>query len=65
VTVKPVVASDPAETLTIDGDALSAALQYGATAGLPGLVEFLENLNEKRHHRTRDGSWRVSVGSGR
>ena len=65
VNVKPVVPSDPIETLTIEGDALSQALQYGATAGLPGLVEFLEDLNEKRHRRARDGSWRVSVGSGR
>lgn len=65
VNVKPINPSDPVETLTIEGDALSQALQYGATAGLPGLIDFLENLNEKRHHRARDGSWRVSVGSGR
>lgn len=64
VSLKPIIPSDPVETLAIDGAALNEGLQYAQTSGLPGVVEFLEDLTEKRHGRERDGSWRVSVGSG-
>lgn len=52
------------EVLLVESDALNEGLQYGPTAGLGGLVEWLEALQEAKHHRVRDGSWRVSVGSG-
>lgn len=58
------VPGDPVETLTIEADALSEGLQYGATAGLPSLNRWLENLQEMRHKRPKDGSWRLSLGSG-
>lgn len=58
------VPGDPVETLTIEADALSEGLQYGATAGLPSLNKWLENLQETRHKRPKDGSWRLSLGSG-
>ena len=58
------VPGDPVETLTIEADALSEGLQYGATAGLPSLNKWLENLQEMRHKRPKDGSWRLSLGSG-
>lgn len=64
VTLKPVIPGAPSDTLVVESDALNEGLQYGPTAGLGGLVEWLEVLQEKKHHRTRDGSWRVSVGSG-
>ncbi|KAL8283103.1 hypothetical protein RQP46_005881 [Phenoliferia psychrophenolica] len=64
VTLKPVIPGAPEETLLIESDALNEGLQYGPTAGLGGLVEWLEVLQEKKHNRVRDGSYRVSVGSG-
>lgn len=63
VTLKP-VGNEPAETLVIESDALDEGLQYGPTAGLGGLVEWIERLQELKHGRKRDGSWRVSLGSG-
>ncbi|KAJ8297149.1 Aminotransferase tdiD [Rhodotorula toruloides] len=64
VDLKPIIPGDPVETLTIESDALSEGLQYGATAGLPSLNKWLENLQEVRHKRARDGSWGLSLGSG-
>ncbi|GAA5850864.1 hypothetical protein JCM9279_006221 [Rhodotorula babjevae] len=64
VDLKPIIPGDPVETLTVESDALNEALQYGATAGLPNLVKWIENLQETRHKRAKDGSWRVSLGSG-
>lgn len=64
VTLKPVVPGDPEETLVVESAALTEGLQYGPTAGLGGVVDWLEELQQHRHNRTRDGSWRVSVGSG-
>ena len=58
------VPGDPVENLTIEADTLSEGLQYGATAGLPSLNKWLENLQETRHKRPKDGSWRLSLGSG-
>lgn len=57
------------QTLTLDGAPLAEALQYGPTAGIPGLVRWLTNLQEEVHHRKRGGTaenaeWAVSVGSG-
>ncbi|KAI5480025.1 AP endonuclease 2 [Pseudohyphozyma bogoriensis] len=63
VTLKPVADEEP-ETLTVETDALNEALQYGPTAGLGGLVNWIEDMEEKVHSRPRDGSWRVSLGSG-
>jgi len=48
----------------VESDALTEGLQYGPTAGLGGLVKWLENLQETKHSRKKDGSWQVSVGSG-
>jgi len=52
------------EELIVESDALTEGLQYGPTAGLAGLVKWLENLQEVKHVRKKDGSWQVSVGSG-
>ncbi|BGP36336.1 hypothetical protein JCM10449v2_000236 [Rhodotorula kratochvilovae] len=64
VDLKPIIPGDPVETLTVESDALNEALQYGATAGLPDLNKWIENLQEVRHKRPKDGSWRVTLGSG-
>ncbi|GAA6055551.1 hypothetical protein JCM3770_006782 [Rhodotorula araucariae] len=64
VDLKPIIPGDPVETLTVESDALNEALQYGATSGLPSLNKWIENLQEVRHQRVKDGSWRVSLGSG-
>ncbi|GAA5922353.1 hypothetical protein JCM1841_003080 [Sporobolomyces salmonicolor] len=64
VSLKPIIPTDQPEQLVVESEALTEGLQYGPTAGLGGLVKWLENLQEKRHQRALDGSWRVSVGSG-
>ncbi|GAA5912662.1 hypothetical protein JCM5296_006047 [Sporobolomyces johnsonii] len=64
VSLKPIIPTDQPEQLVVESEALTEGLQYGPTAGLGGLVKWLENLQEKRHQRAQDGSWRVSVGSG-
>ncbi|KAK7682478.1 hypothetical protein QCA50_014278 [Cerrena zonata] len=58
--------SDPAKetTSTITGDALVEGLQYGPTAGIPALLEWLYGLQEKSHNRKRSADWRINVGSG-
>lgn len=50
--------------LTIDGQDLSDALQYGPTPGLIPFREFLTELQEKVHHRPRGADWAVAVGTG-
>ncbi|PPQ63942.1 hypothetical protein CVT24_009117 [Panaeolus cyanescens] len=56
--------ADKETALTIKGDELSAALQYGDTAGLKGLVDWITGLQEFSHGRKRGEGWRVSIGSG-
>ncbi|KAH8917737.1 PLP-dependent transferase [Atractiella rhizophila] len=63
VTIK----SAPPVTLTLSENELNEALQYGPTAGLPGLVKWLIGLQEQEHGRSWEGegrSWKVSIGSG-
>lgn len=64
VSLKPIIPGDTVEVLTIDGDHLTEALQYSATAGLPQLCKWIEELQTKVHKRVKDDTWRVSVGSG-
>ncbi|GAA5877268.1 hypothetical protein JCM16303_006222 [Sporobolomyces ruberrimus] len=64
VSLKPLIPTDKPEQLVVESDALTEGLQYGPTAGLSGLVKWLENLQETKHSRKKDGSWQVSVGSG-
>ncbi|PWN48502.1 PLP-dependent transferase [Violaceomyces palustris] len=60
-------------TVTIEGDDLESALQYGPTSGLTKLVDWMEEFQSKVHARprtsvkdTKDASdrWRVSFGNG-
>lgn len=52
------------QILTIGGKELDAALQYGPTAGIPSLLEWIWGLQEFAHGRKRGEGWRPSVGSG-
>ena len=58
--------TDPtkSEILTIDQEELVTALQYGPTAGMPSLLEWIWGLQEFAHGRKRGEGWRPSVGSG-
>lgn len=50
--------------LTIDGEDLSDALQYGPTPGLTPFRAFLTDLQETVHKRPRGHDWSVAVGTG-
>lgn len=52
------------EILTIGQEELEPALQYGPTAGIPSLLEWIWGLQEFAHGRKRGEGWRSSVGSG-
>jgi hypothetical protein len=51
-------------TLTIDGTELEQGLQYGDTAGLKSLLDWIQGLQELNHGRHKDEGWRISIGSG-
>ncbi|KAG8982843.1 hypothetical protein FRB90_006512, partial [Tulasnella sp. 427] len=56
---------DKSTTLTLDGEALAEALQYGDTPGIPKFVDWLCGLQERYHGRNLDGEgWSLSVGCG-
>lgn len=52
------------DNYTITGEALTEALQYSDTSGLPQLINWLTDLQEKSHGRKRNEGWRLSVGAG-
>jgi len=51
-------------TLTIDGVDLAQGLQYGDTAGLKSLLDWIHGLQELNHGRRKGEGWRISIGSG-
>lgn len=57
--------SEGVVNLRIEGEALETALQYGPSAGIGALLDWLTNLQEEVHgrNRAREG-WSVTVGSG-
>jgi tryptophan aminotransferase len=55
---------DEESTLTIDGTELEQGLQYGDTAGLKSLLDWIQGLQELNHGRKKDEGWRISIGSG-
>jgi len=57
---------DPSGTTscTIDGAALSEALQYSATSGMPQLLDWLAGLQTAFHGRKKGEGWKISMGSG-
>lgn len=50
--------------LTLDGDDLAQCLQYGDTAGLESLLNWIRGLQEVNHGRKKNEGWRISIGSG-
>ena len=61
------------ETIAIEGKDLEVALQYSATAGIPKLVDWIEEFQSNIHHRPRvqrgdsntpGQAWRCSFGNG-
>ena len=58
--------SNPQEEvkLTLDGDDLAQGLQYGDTAGLKPLLDWIGGLQEANHGRRKNEGWRISIGSG-
>ena len=58
--------SNPQEEvkLTLDGDDLAQSLQYGDTAGLKPLLDWIGGLQEVNHGRKKNEGWRISIGSG-
>lgn len=50
--------------LTVDGSDLAQGLQYGDTAGLKPLLNWIAGLQEVNHGRRRSEGWKISIGSG-
>ena len=48
----------------ISGKALADGLQYGPTAGLPNLSNWVYGLQAREHGRAQGEGWRLSIGSG-
>ena len=48
----------------VSGEALAEGLQYGPTAGIPSLIDWVYGLQEHEHGRKKGEGWRVSIGSG-
>ena len=58
--------ADPSQEIKteIDSVTLAEGLQYGPTAGLPCLIDWVYGLQEQVHGRKKGEGWRVSIGSG-
>ncbi|KII93912.1 hypothetical protein PLICRDRAFT_171614 [Plicaturopsis crispa FD-325 SS-3] len=53
------------DTITLDNEELDEALQYGATAGLKRLIEWLQRFQSEVHGRTHAGEgWDITIGCG-
>ena len=48
----------------MDGDDLAQGLQYGDTAGLKPLLDWIWGLQEVSHGRKKNEGWRISIGTG-
>ncbi|KAJ7096913.1 pyridoxal phosphate-dependent transferase [Mycena epipterygia] len=69
--LKPTLEGMPTQTgdadpfnLTLEGEVLHEALQYGQTAGVARFIHWLETFQTHVHKRELDESWGVCVGSG-
>ena len=51
-------------SMSLSPEALQQAFQYGPTAGMPQLSEWILNLQEREHGRNRGADWRLSVTNG-
>lgn len=64
MTVRSPVPPFTETSLAIEGDRLTEALQYGATAGQKDLRNLLITMQRDLHGREKDASWDLIVGSG-
>ena len=57
---------DPSNEIPINltSEDLAMGLQYGSTAGNPGLVNWIHGLQEKVHGRKQGEGWRSTIGGG-
>lgn len=58
--------TDPSQQIKteVSGAVLAEGLQYGPTAGLPSLIDWVYGLQDVEHGRKKGEGWRVSIGSG-
>ena len=58
--------TDPSKEIEteVSGKELAEGLQYGPTAGIPSLIDWVYGLQERNHGRKKGEGWRVSIGSG-
>ncbi|KZP17701.1 PLP-dependent transferase [Athelia psychrophila] len=58
--------TDPSQetALSLTSEELAAGLQYGPTAGLDGLISWVEGLQAFSHGRKQGEGWSVCIGSG-
>ena len=61
---KAPLGNDQDVTLTLDEEDLGEGLQYGATAGLPRLLDWLRGLQECQHGRHKGEGWDIAIGTG-
>ncbi|BEI85072.1 hypothetical protein CcaverHIS002_0504730 [Cutaneotrichosporon cavernicola] len=61
--MKPPLGGGEKRDVELDGDLLDAAMQYGPSAGLPQIRQWLNGLQTHVHGRA-PGNWAVSMGSG-
>ncbi|KAG8756584.1 hypothetical protein FRC14_002926 [Serendipita sp. 396] len=65
LTVQSPIDPSSSTQLTIDGEILEEALQYGPTQGLPQAHKWFVGLQEVAHNRPANGGeWGLSVGNG-
>lgn len=63
--VDPDGADEVLEQHKVDDELLAMGLQYAATSGIPPMVEWLTDFQEREHGRKRlEEGWRVSVTAG-
>jgi tryptophan aminotransferase len=56
---------DPTETeITICDQDIATSLQYGPTAGMPELIQWITELVSQIHRGSLDEGWRVMIGPG-
>lgn len=63
-TIDSFVEKDQDVTLTINPVDLAEGLQYGPTAGIPKLIDWLKGLQGHSHSRKAGEGWDISVGTG-
>lgn len=61
--LKPPLGGGSKQDVELDGELLDIAMQYGPSAGIPHVRNWLSGLQTHVHKR-QPGNWTVSMGSG-